>query len=523
VVIARAFRRDVLRGSFRIMRARLLLLAALGALVAAPAHAGALSDAQLADALRRGGLVLYFRHAATSWTQVDREPLDLSRCSAQRNLSAQGRADAGAIGTAVRRLAMPVGAVLSSPFCRARDTARLAFGRLRVEPGLTGIGSASEAVRTQRRAVLRRLLATPPAAGRNSVLVAHLFNIQEAANVSLEEGEAVVFRPRGGTFRLLAKIPVARWGRLAATRHTSAMAPRVTLREYPVPAGSHPHDVAPARDGGVWYTAQASGALGWLDARTGRTRHTPLGDGSAPHGVIVGPDGAPWITDGGLNAIVRVDPRTRAVKKYPLPASAAGANLNTAVFDRAGRLWFTGQSGFYGRLDPRSGRLRVWRAPGGFGPYGITVTPNGDVYYASLAGSHIARIDVRTGRATRIEPPTSGQGARRVWSDSGGRIWVSEWNAGRLAMYDPAERHWREWKLPGPAPQPYAVYVDERDIVWVTDFGANALVRFDPRAERFTVFRHPTFGASVRQLLGRGGEVWGAESGLDRLVVARTR
>jgi virginiamycin B lyase len=297
---------------------------------------------------------------------------------------------------------------------------------------------------------------------------------------------------------------------------------RVTLREYAVPAGSDPHDVAPARDGGVWYTAQAAGALGWLDPRTGRTRHTPLGIGSAPHGVIVGPDGAPWITDGGQNAIVRVDPRTRAVKVYRLPTSAPDANLNTAVFDRAGRLWFTGQSGFYGRLDPGSGRTRVWRAPGGFGPYGITVTPRGDVYYASLAGSHIARIDVSSGKATRIEPPTRDQGARRVWSDSRGRIWVSEWNAGQLGMYDPASRRWREWKLPGAAPQAYAVYVDDRDVVWVTDFGANALVRFDPRTEGFTVYRHRTLGAAVRQLLGRRGEVWGAESGLDRLVVART-
>src|ERR671914_2458976 len=84
--------------------------------------------------------------------------------------------------------------------------------------------------------------------------------------------------------------------------------PRFSVREFAVPAGTHPHDVAPARDGGVWYTAQATGALGWLNPKTGKVRETPLGAGSAPHGVIVGPDGAPWITDGGLNAIVRVDP-----------------------------------------------------------------------------------------------------------------------------------------------------------------------------------------------------------------------
>jgi virginiamycin B lyase len=239
--------------------------------------------------------------------------------------------------------------------------------------------------------------------------------------------------------------------------------------------------------------------------------------------VIVGPDGAPWVTDGGLNAIVRVDPRTLRVRAFPLPASAGYANLNTATFDRTGVLWFTGQSGIYGRLDPRSGRMRVFRAPLGPGPYGITATPAGAVYYASLAGSHIARIDLGSGRATVLRPPTRGQGARRVWSDSRGRIWVSEWNAGKVARYDPSSRRWREWRLPGSDPQPYAVYVDDEDAVWLTDFGANALVRFDPSAERFTVVRLPSADASVRQLLGRAGEVWGAESGTDKLVVVRRR
>jgi virginiamycin B lyase len=295
------------------------------------------------------------------------------------------------------------------------------------------------------------------------------------------------------------------------------------VREYPVPAGSRPHDVAPARDGGVWYTAQGSGELGWLDPKSGRVRRVRLGSGSAPHGVIVGPDGAPWITDSGLNAIVRVDPRTRRVRLFRLPRGSAYANLNTATFDRRGVLWFTGQNGVYGRLEPKTGRMRVFAAPRGRGPYGITTTPGGAVFYASLAGSHIARIDIRTGRATVLQPPTRGQGARRVWSDSRGRIWVSEWNAAKLGLYDPARRRWREWRLPGAGPQPYAVYVDERDFVWITDFGANALVRFDPRTGRFRTLVLPSSSANVRQLLGRPGEVWGAESGVDKLVVVRMR
>jgi virginiamycin B lyase len=303
---------------------------------------------------------------------------------------------------------------------------------------------------------------------------------------------------------------------------TAATDPAVRLQEFAVPDGSHPHDVAPAGDGTVWYTAQASGRLGRLDPETGRTTEIPLGDGSAPHGVIVGPDGAPWVTDGGLNAIVRVDPATGAVRRFPLPGDRPAVNLNTATFDRRGVLWFTGQGGVYGSVDPRGGRVRVFDAPRGAGPYGITTTPDGDVWYASLAGSHIAAIDLDSGKATVVEPPTPGQGARRVWPDSKGRLWVSEWNAGRLGRYDPTAERWQEWELPGQGPQPYAVYVDDRDMVWLSDFAANALVRFDPATERFAGFPLPTADGRVRQLLGREGDLWGAESAVDKLVVART-
>jgi virginiamycin B lyase len=163
----------------------------------------------------------------------------------------------------------------------------------------------------------------------------------------------------------------------------------------------------------------------------------------------------------------------------------------------------------------------VLEAPRGRGPYGITATPDGTVYYASLAGNHIARIDGATGAATIIDPPTPDQGARRVWSDSKGRIWVSEWKSGQVSAYDPASDTWRKWTLPGSA-KTYSVYVDDQDKVWLSDFAANAIVRFDPETETFTPFPSDRAGANVRQMLGRAGEVWGAESGTDRLVLIRT-
>jgi virginiamycin B lyase len=295
------------------------------------------------------------------------------------------------------------------------------------------------------------------------------------------------------------------------------------VQEYDVPVGSRPHDVAVEADGTVWYTAQGSGKLGRLDPGTGAVEEIDLGPGSRPHGVIVGPDGAPWITDGGLNAIVRVDPSTSEVRTFPLASEGTGsdANLNTAVFDPGGTLWFTGQSGIYGRLAAGGDEVDVFEAPRGRGPYGIAVTPRGDVYYASLAGNHLARVDRATGQATILEPPTPGQGTRRVWSDGQGRLWTSQWNAGQVAVYDPAGDAWQEWRLPGGSPAAYAVYVDDRDDVWLSDFGANALVRFDPDTEEFTPYPLPSNPGEVRQVHGRPGEVWGAESAADKLVVVR--
>jgi virginiamycin B lyase len=297
-----------------------------------------------------------------------------------------------------------------------------------------------------------------------------------------------------------------------------------TLQSWPLgtPRPTGIHDVAPAPDGGVWFSAQRSGHLGWFDPRDGHVELVALGRGSSPHGVIQGPDGAAWLTDAGQQAIVRVGWPQREVRVYPLPDGTPNANLNTCAFDGDGTLWFTGQSGIVGRLDPRSGRVEVRDAPRGRGPYGICATPSGDVWWCSLAGSFIAQIDRRSGESRVVEPPTKGQGARRIWSDSRGRLWVSEWNSGQLSMHDPAKPSWRSWRLPGASPQPYAVYVDERDAVWLSDFGANAIQRFDPASERFDTYPLPRAGAAVRQILGRRGEVWLPESGTEHISLIRT-
>lgn len=153
------------------------------------------------------------RHAATDSTATDMTG-DLRDCSRQRNLNAEGRRQATDIGRAFRRLEIPVGRVLASPFCRTRDTARLAFGRLRPSRALLSadfFGDADAA----KRAGLRRLLAQPPGRGSNTVLVSHEAAIDAATGVIVAEGEAVIVEPGRGRrgFRVVTTVEADAWDR----------------------------------------------------------------------------------------------------------------------------------------------------------------------------------------------------------------------------------------------------------------------------------------------------------------------
>lgn len=282
------------------------------------------------------------------------------------------------------------------------------------------------------------------------------------------------------------------------------------------------HDLAPASDGGVWFSAQASGHLGWFDPASGRTELISLGSGSSPHGVIQGPDKAAWLTDGGQNAIVRVGWPDRKITAFRLPQGTPYINLNTCAFDGDGDLWFTGQGGYLGKVAVKAGTVTVKDTPRGRGAYGICSTPSGDIWWCSLANSYIAKVDRKTGESTVVEPPTPRQGARRVWSDSKGRIWVSEWNSGQLSMHDPAAKTWKQWKAPGTDPRVYAVYVDSHDIVWISEWSGNAVFSFDPRKETFERYAMPRESTNIRQILGRPAEVWLPESGTEHITVIRT-
>ena len=191
--------------------------------IAQGSHAiASLGDAKaIAASLRAGGNVILVRHGATFSDQADTEPFNLADVSKQRNLNDKGKELARAFGAAIRSAGVPVGEVYTSQFNRAYETAVLAgFQYIETTADLTEGGLVVTPNENTRRAkALRDMLATSPKAGDNNVLITHKPNILDALGndwFDVREGEASIFKPEGGKYRLVARVQMEDWPLMAA-------------------------------------------------------------------------------------------------------------------------------------------------------------------------------------------------------------------------------------------------------------------------------------------------------------------
>jgi len=167
--------------------------------------------------LRAGGYVIVVRHGATHADQADTDPLNLDNVAKQRQLNDKGRADAKAVGDAFKAAGVPIGKSISSRFYRAVETAQLIGGK-EPEPTLDvseGGLVVSPNENNRRAQALRAIVAAPPVAGRNTLVVTHKPNILDAFGkdwFEIREGEASIFKPDGkGSYTLIARVPIDQW------------------------------------------------------------------------------------------------------------------------------------------------------------------------------------------------------------------------------------------------------------------------------------------------------------------------
>jgi phosphohistidine phosphatase SixA len=209
-------------GAVRLAAAGAVLLAAAGAASARDGEGQALvprlEGAALVEALQEGGYVILMRHMATEAVAPDPATFDLRDCSTQRNLSEEGRRDAELVHQAVEKLGIRIGEVLSSPYCRCLETARLAFGGAREDGVLTAFDQGSALEKDERGAAIRRMLGTKPAkAGTNTVLITHTGTLLYTFGLdTTPEGIAHVFRPGpAGIALYVGKLTPDEWSRAA--------------------------------------------------------------------------------------------------------------------------------------------------------------------------------------------------------------------------------------------------------------------------------------------------------------------
>jgi len=181
---------------------------ALLSLLFATGWAWGAPGAELLAQLRAGGYVLYLRHTSTDFSQDDARMKGFEDCANQRNLTDGGRSEARALGQHIKRLKIPIGEVLASPYCRTMETARLAFGKATATNEVRG-----GAVEASRYEPLKQLLSAPVAKGSNRVIASHGNPfIALAGPPYLAEGEVAVVRPEGdGRFSVIARIRLSDW------------------------------------------------------------------------------------------------------------------------------------------------------------------------------------------------------------------------------------------------------------------------------------------------------------------------
>jgi phosphohistidine phosphatase SixA len=202
---------------------RVSILATLAGLALALPQAAHAADAELLNTLRAGGNVVLVRHGATFTNQADTDPFHLDNIEAQRKLNDKGQATAKSFGEALRGAGIPIGQVYTSKFNRAYQTATLA-GFKDIETSLD-ISEGGLVVTTdennRRSAALKKMLADTPKPGTNTIIVTHRPNILDALGkdwFDVKEGEASVFRAENGVPRLVARLQMDEWARIAAVQ-----------------------------------------------------------------------------------------------------------------------------------------------------------------------------------------------------------------------------------------------------------------------------------------------------------------
>lgn len=296
--------------------------------------------------------------------------------------------------------------------------------------------------------------------------------------------------------------------------------------------GRAAHDVWVDRDGLVWMADDMVPlrTTAKLDPRTGKVTNYVLKDDKghsvSTHSVVVDLKGQVWLTNGNEGTMLMFDPTTEQFRRFPRPDSIPRVG-GTLDVDSKGNPWAVAGGDGAVKIDVATGQYTYYPAPkAGLGTYGITIDSKDTAWYTQPGGERIVYVEssgkigtVDVGslempeitdtdreraqklRANQNIAPPQQKAPRRLAADPNGDfVWVSEYTGDRLLRIDINTKQIKEYPLPHPFSQPYAVAVDKNHMVWINTINLDRIVKFDPQTERFTEYQLPTRGTEIRHI-----------------------
>jgi virginiamycin B lyase len=225
--------------------------------------------------------------------------------------------------------------------------------------------------------------------------------------------------------------------------HIGKLDPRsgqVTQYKMPNAKAEDPHTAVFDAQGILWFTVQVGNMVGRLDPKTGKIelKSAPTKD-ARPYGIQINSKGIPFFCEFGTNKLAKIDPHTMEIKEYPLVEGTRPRRLAIASDDA---VYFTDyEGGNLGRLDPVSGAAKMWSSPGGAGsnPYGITITPDGMVWYSEsgVTPNTIVRFNPKTEEFARTNIPSGGGTVRNMAATPDGRIYLACSGVNKVGVVEP--------------------------------------------------------------------------------------
>jgi len=308
----------------------------------------------------------------------------------------------------------------------------------------------------------------------------------------------------------------------------SLAAEQVLVTEYPVPEATElPHDLVFGPDGRVWVTGFWTSQIWAMDVATGGFEHYDVN--AEPDTVAqvraleFDKQGKLWVVNGGTSAVVKLDPSTREFETFKV-----GMYPHDIVLDSAGNAWvndYFAKKERVARVGAADGKVEVFPLPSLERPasegvplsYGLQIDSEDRLWSTQLAANTLIRHDIRSGESRLYVMPDANTGPRRNAIGLDGKVWIPEFNTGRLTSFDPATETFETFDTGSGAAGIYDVAVDPRSgDVWLAASLASELIRFDVRRKTFVHYPLPTEPAYMRHLAidPATGDVWSAYSSL---------